>query len=129
MRNGGSPPAHLSPSSDAPIDPSGWLKIKWSQSPPRASDWVIVIWDVPPADPDHGDWLARTECEDRQTVVGVLPSPPLQLGGDVTTDRFIADIRYQNWKEHVDFLWEDARLHSRWEENFRLLDALIAEER
>jgi hypothetical protein len=81
MRNGGSLPAHSSSSSDAPIDPSGWLKIKWSQPPPRAPDWVSVIWDVPPADLDHGDWLARAECEDRQTAAGVLPSPPLLLGG------------------------------------------------
>ena len=140
MRNGGLLQAHLSLSSDATINSSGWLKIKWSQPPPRAPDWVIVIWDVPPANLDHGDWLARAECEDRQTAAGVLPSPPLQLGGDVTTDRFIADIRYRNWKELMDFLWEDARLRSRWEEedarlrscweeNFRHLDALIAEER
>jgi hypothetical protein len=144
MRNGGLPPAHLSLSSDATIDSSGWLKIKWSQPP------LIVIWDVPPANLDHGDWLARAECEDHQTAAGVLPSPPLRLGGDVTTDCFIADIRYQEWKELVDFLWEDARwrsrweeedarrhscweeedarLRSRWEENFHHLDALIAEE-
>ncbi len=33
MRNGGSPPAHLSSSTDAPINPSGWLKLKWYQPP------------------------------------------------------------------------------------------------
>ncbi len=66
-------------------------------------------------------------------------------------DRFIANIRYWDWKELVDFLLEDARwcsrweeedarrrsrweeedacLRSCWEENFRHLDALLAEER
>jgi hypothetical protein len=116
MRNGELPPAHLSLSSDATINSSGWLKIKWSQPPPHAPDWVIVIWDVPPADLDHGNWLACAECKDRQIAAGVLPSPPLRLGGDVTTDRFIANIRYQDWKELVDFLWEDARWRSCWEE-------------
>jgi hypothetical protein len=39
MRNGGSPPAHLSSSSLS--DTSGWMKYKWSQPPPRAPDWVF----------------------------------------------------------------------------------------
>ena len=43
MRNGGSPPAHLSSSSLS--DPSWWLQFKWSQPPPRAPEWLFDYYE------------------------------------------------------------------------------------
>ena len=112
MSNGGSPPAHSSLSSDALFDPSVWLKIKWSQPPPRAPEWVIVKWYVPPADPDYGDWFARARCEDRQDA-GLLPLPPPRQEGPLARlDRHTADIQYRAWKRIVDDLWGMARLEA-----------------
>ena len=43
MRNGGSPPAHLS--SSYLSDPSWWLQFKWSQPPPRAPEWLFDYYE------------------------------------------------------------------------------------
>ena len=49
MGNGGSPPAHLPPStaldSSYLSDPSQWLHIKWSQPPPHAPAWLFEYYD------------------------------------------------------------------------------------
>jgi hypothetical protein len=85
MRNGGPPPAHLSLSSDTPIDPHGWLRIKWIQPLPRAPNWVIIAWYIPPANAciscNDKDWYDRAWCEDNQAA-GLLPLPPLLGGGN-----------------------------------------------
>ncbi len=76
MRNGGSPPAHLS--SSFLSDPSGWLQYKWLQPPPRAPDWVIANYLKFNPLADVGcplcdkEWLQRALCEDQQ-VAGLLP--------------------------------------------------------
>ncbi len=84
MRNGGLLLAHLSLSLDTLINPSGWLKIKWSQPPPRTPQWVIISWYIPPSNActscNDKDWYDCIWCKDHQAV-GLPPLPPL-LGGD-----------------------------------------------
>ncbi len=65
MRNGGSPPAHLSLSSLS--NPSAWLQYKWSQPPPRAPDWVRNA-------PDN--WIGRALHEDQQATSMLPPKLP-----------------------------------------------------
>jgi hypothetical protein len=96
MRNGGLPPAHLPSSSLS--NPSAWLQYKWSQPPPRASDWVC---DAP------DDWIGRALREDQQAA-GLLP--PKSPGGPILLGaRTHAERAYQDWKWAVDKLWEDER--------------------
>ena len=57
MRNGGSPPAHLS--SSYLSNPSWWLKFKWSQPPPRAPEWLFDYYKR-----HNNVTLLRTETED-----------------------------------------------------------------
>jgi hypothetical protein len=87
MRNGGSPPAHLSSSSLS--DPSWWLQYKWLQPPPHAPEWVInnYLKFNPPANvgrPLHNkEWLQRALCEDQQAanlLPPKLPGGPILLG-------------------------------------------------
>jgi hypothetical protein len=111
MRNGGSPPAHLSSSSLS--NPTGWLQYKWSQPPPCAPDWVFDVFQKfnPPAYIGctfcDKDWLQQALCEDQQAA-GLLPpkSPggPILLGARAFTER-----TFQDWKCTVNALWEDKR--------------------
>jgi hypothetical protein len=108
MRNGGSPPAHLSSSSLS--DPSRWLQYKWLQPPPRAPDWVFDDFQKvnPPAYVGcplrDEEWLQRALCEDQQAA-GLLPQKfpggPILLGAHARLER-----TYQDWKWGVDKLWE-----------------------
>ncbi len=109
MRNGGLPPAHLPSSSLS--DPLAWLQYKWSQPPPRASDWVFDDFQKfnPLANVGHSfhdeEWLQRALCKDQQAA-GLLPPKlsggPILLGARARTER-----AYQDWKWTVDALWED----------------------
>jgi hypothetical protein len=111
MRNGGSPPAHLS--SSFLSDPSGWLQYKWSQPPPRAPNWVIANYLKfnPPADVGcplcNEEWLQRALREDQQAA-GLLPQKfpggPILHGARARTEH-----AYQDWKWAVEDLWEDER--------------------
>jgi hypothetical protein len=96
MRNGGSPPAHLSSSSLS--DPSAWLQYKWSQPPPCAPDWAS---DAP------DDWIGRALRKDQQAA-GLLPPKP--HGGPILHGACaFAEHAYQDWKWTVDALWKDER--------------------
>jgi hypothetical protein len=109
MRNGGSPPAHLSLFFLS--NPSGGLQYKWSQPPPRAPDWVITDYLKlnPPANVGHPlcneEWLQRALCEDQQAV-GLLP-PKFPGGPILHGARARAEHAYWDWKWAVDNLWED----------------------
>jgi hypothetical protein len=111
MRNGGSPPAHLSSSSLS--DPSGWLQYKWSQPPPRAPEWVIddYLKFNPPANvgcPLHDEEWLQQALREVQQAAGLLP--PKSLGGPILLGAHArAECAYQDWKWTVDALWEDER--------------------
>jgi hypothetical protein len=113
MRNGGSPPAHLSSSSLS--DPSGWLQYKWLKPLPRAPKWVIdnYLKFNPTADVGHPlcdeEWLQRALCEDQQAT-GLLP--PKSPGGAILLGACACVERaYQDLKWTVNTLWEDERQH------------------
>jgi hypothetical protein len=130
MRNGGSPPAHLSTSSLS--DPSGWLQYKWSQPPPRAPDWVFDDFQKFnfPVDVGHPfrdeEWLQQALCKDQQ-VTGLLP-PKLPGGTILLGARAHAVHTYQNWKWAVDKLWEHERHCLQTAARQRLLDERAAHE-
>jgi hypothetical protein len=96
MRNGGSPPAHLSLST--PSDHSGWLQHKWMQPPLHAPEWVCVA----PA-----NWIncALHKGKDQQAA-GLLPLSPY---GGPTLTRSCACQEVTNWhqKRAVDKLSVD----------------------
>jgi hypothetical protein len=122
IRNRGSPPAHLSSSTDAPIDPSSWLKIKWCQLPLHAPDWVIDKWYA--CAHRNDDWLNRAWREDTQDV-GLLPPLPL-VGPILTGGCALAEQAYQHWKRAVGELWEDERHHLQTPAPQRLLNEQAA---
>ena len=111
MRNGGSPPAHLSSSSLS--DPSGWLQYKWSQPPPCAPDWVFNNFQKfnPPAYAGcplcNEEWLQQALCKDQQAA-GLLP-PKLPGGPILHGARARAEHTYRDWKWAVDKQWEHER--------------------
>jgi len=110
MRNGGSPPAHLS--SSYLSDPSSWLHIKCSQPPPRAPGWLFDYYESynpPPLDtfgqPICEDWLQRATREDQRAARLLPPAPhggPILTGAHARTDR-----AYRAWKRAIDELWAD----------------------
>jgi hypothetical protein len=112
IRNGGSPPAHLSTSSIS--NPSGWLQYKWLQPPPRAPDWVFDDYQKfnPPADVGRSlhneEWIQQALCEDQQAadlLPPKLPGGPTLLGACAR-----AECTYQDWKWWaVEELWEHER--------------------
>ena len=111
LRNGGSPPAHLSLSSLS--DPSWWLQFKWSQPPPRAPEWLFDFYErynPPPLDAFGRplcieDWHQRAIREDQQAA-GLLPSGP--GGGPILHGAYArADRAYTDWKGAIDELWAD----------------------
>jgi hypothetical protein len=111
MRNGGSPPAHLSSSSLS--DPSGWLQYRWSQPPPRAPYWVFDDFQKfnPPTyagrPPRDEEWLQRALRKDQQAA-GLMP--PKLSGGPILLGACVrAEHAYQDWKGAVDELWEHKR--------------------
>ena len=103
MSNGGSPPAPLPPSARIPTNPSGWLRYKWSQPPPRAPNRVFQFYQVhnPPYVPHNKDWLERPYREDLQAAGLLTPdaTPRFPLGWRM-------ECAYQVWKWTVDLLWE-----------------------
>ena len=110
MRNGGSPPAHLS--SSYLSDPSSWLHIKCSQPPPRAPGWLFDYYESynpPPLDtfgqPICEDWLQRATREDQRAARLLPPAPhggAILTGAHARTDR-----AYRAWKRAIDELWAD----------------------
>jgi hypothetical protein len=116
MGNGGSPPAHLPPSSTAMdssylSDPSRWLHIKWLQPPPRAPEWLFDYYErYNPSPLDtcgrpicDEDWLQRALRKDHQAAGLLPPAPP---GGPVLIGaRARADRAYRDWKGANDELW------------------------
>ena len=108
MRNGGSPPAHLS--SPYLSNPSWWLQFKWSQSPPRAPEWLFDYYKSynPPANVGqplpNDQWCQRAFCDDQQAA-GLLPPEyggPILHGACARADRACRD-----WKAAVNDLWAD----------------------
>jgi hypothetical protein len=98
MRNGGSPPTHLSLSSLS--NPFAWLQYKWSQPPPRAPNCV-------PDAPD--DWIGCALHEDQQAAGLLLPKPP---GGPILHGAGASGERtYQDWKWTVNALWKKEHHH------------------
>ena len=111
MRNGGSPPAHLSSSSLS--DPSWWLQFKWSQPPPRAPEWLFDYYErynPPPLDAFGRplrieDWHQRAIREDQQAS-GLLPPGP--RGGPILHGWYArAERAYKDWKGAIDDMWAD----------------------
>jgi hypothetical protein len=111
MRNGGSPPAHLSLSSLS--DYSGWLQYEWLQPPPLAPEWVInsYLKFDPSANVGRSlrneEWLQQALCKDQQVASLLppkLPGGPILLGARARAERY-----YQDWKWTVNALWEDER--------------------
>ena len=111
MRNGGSPPAHLSLSSLS--NPSWWLQFKWSQPPPRAPEWLFDYYErynPPPLDAFGRplcieDWHQRAIREDQQAY-GLLPPGP--SGGPILHGYYArAERSYKDWKGAIDDMWAD----------------------
>ena len=109
MRNGGSPPAHLS--SSYLSDPSWWLHFKWSQPPPRAPEWLFDYYEHYNPSPLFGqpprdeNWHQRAIREDQQAA-GLLPPRP--AGGAILIGFHArADRAYRDWKRAIDELWAD----------------------
>ena len=138
MRNGGSPPAHLS--SSYLSDPSWWLHFKWLQPPPRAPKWLFDYYKSynPAANVgrplQEENWHQRAIREDQQAAGLLLPEceGPILHGA-----RALADHAYKNWKAAIDDLWADnceallvkQATHTRQEEAAccqRLLDKHVA---
>jgi hypothetical protein len=131
MRNGGLPPAH-SPSSSL-SDPSAWLQYKWSQSPPRAPNWVFDNYQKfnPPADVGcplgDEEWHQQAFREDKQAAGILPPDPP---GGPILLEaRAFAEDAYRAWKWRVDYLWEDERHRLQTAARQRHLDKETARQR
>jgi hypothetical protein len=94
-------------------DPSWWLqiKIKWSQPPPRAPEWLFDYYERhnPPANVGRPlrdkEWHQRAICEDQQAA-GLLPpgtpGGPILHGAPARADR-----TYMDWKAAIDDLWAD----------------------
>ena len=123
MRNGGSPPAHLSSSSLS--HPSWWLQFKWSQPPPRAPEWLFDYYKSynPPGNvgrpPPYEEWLQRAIREDQQAA-GLLPTVP--RGGPILHGCYArAERAYKDWKGAIDDMWAD--------EHHRLFEAQAARAR
>jgi len=109
MRNGGSPPAHLS--SSYLSDPSWWLQFKWSQPPPRAPEWLFDYYKRYNPPPNIGQpfrdkgWHQQAICDDQQTA-GLLPPGP--RGGPILHGaRARADRASRDWKAAINDLWGD----------------------
>jgi len=109
MRNGGSPPAHLSSSNLS--DPSWWLHLKWSQPPPRAPEWLFDFYEHYNPSPLFGqpprdeNWHQRAIREDQQAAGLLPPRPaggPILIGFPARADR-----AYRDWKRTIDELWAD----------------------
>jgi hypothetical protein len=74
MRNGGSPPAHLSLSSLS--DPSWWLQFKWSQPPPRTPEWLFDYYErynPPPWTPSVGRFASKIGINEPSAKTNRLP--------------------------------------------------------
>jgi hypothetical protein len=109
MRNGGSPLAHLS--SSYLSDPSWWLQFKWSQPPPRPTEWLFDYYEHcnPPANVGRPlrdeEWHQRAIHEDQQAA-GLLPPGP--HGGPILHGaRARAHRAYSDWKASIDDLLAD----------------------
>jgi hypothetical protein len=101
IKNGGSPPTHLSSSLDTPLDASYWLQRNWLQHPLCAPEWVID-WAL------RKDWPFERATLECKQVAGLLPPSP--LGGAVLTGGHTCqDSAYQHRKRAVDKLWKDER--------------------
>ncbi len=101
MRNGGSLPAHLSLSSDTPLDASYWLLRNWLQPPLCAPEWVIN-WAF------CKKWPFECATLEYKQAAGLLLSSP--LGGAILTGGSArTEAANQHWKRAVDKLWEGKR--------------------